>query len=232
MRRVIEHIEQRTAELSRLPLFEFLRDPSLDPRQRLSFAPSVAHFVMSFADLYAFVLQVHPATDKYQELVNAHAQEDENHWRWFLDDLSKLGFDPKVAFSDALRFVWSDVTVATRALTYRMCRLGYGATSLEKLTLVHVIEAAGKVTVAGVSAVGTEYAKRTGQKLVYMGAYHLATESDHTLEDVKVHQDVATIELDDEQIPRHLAIVDEGFDAFSAFVGDMLETAKAYRLVK
>ena len=124
------------------------------PQKMLAFVPSVAHFVMSFADLYAFVLQVQPATDKYQELVNAHAEEDAEHWRWYLDDLEKLGWDPKVPFSTALRFVWNGATQNTRALTYRMCRLGYGATSLEKLVLVHVIEAAGKVTVDGVSAVG------------------------------------------------------------------------------
>jgi hypothetical protein len=231
MRRVIARLEQRIAEYSRLPLFDFLGDSSVDPRARLAFAPSVAHFVMSFADLYAFVLQIQPATDKYQELVNAHAQEDQEHWRWYLDDLEKLGFDPKVSFTNALRFIWSDATISTRTLTYRMCRLGYGASSLEKLTLVHVIEAAGKITVAGVSKAGTEYAKQTGKKLVYLGHHHLATESDHTLEDVNVHQDIAAIQLPDAELAAHLGMVDDGMSAFTAFANEMLTSAKIHRLL-
>lgn len=229
MKAVIERLEQKTLEFARLPLFEFLRDGRVDPRKRLSFAPSVAHFVMSFADLYSFVLQAHPATDEYQKLVNAHAQEDAEHWRWFLDDLEKLGFDETVRFTDALRFVWSKPTENTRALTYKMCQLGCGKSSLEKLVLVHVIEAAGKVTVDGVSAVGTEYWKQTGKKLVYLGPHHLATESDHTLEDADVHRGIEAIVVSNEQLPTLLAIVDEGFAAFTSFAADMLQSAQNER---
>ncbi len=227
MKQVIERLEQRSREFEQLPLFDYLRDSRIPPRRRLSFAPSIAHFVMSFADLYAFVLQKHPADDEYQDLVNAHAREDENHWRWFLDDMAKLGFDPKLSLSDALRFIWADNTINTRALTYRMCRLGYGATSLQKLVLVHVIEAAGKVTVKHVASVGAEFSKQTGNKLVYLGQHHFATESEHTLEDESVHQSIAAIRVPDELRPGLLTLIDEGFAAFSAFAGDMLSTAEA-----
>ncbi|MES1186014.1 MAG: hypothetical protein ABUL60_19525 [Myxococcales bacterium] len=231
MKLVIDRLEEKTREFSQLPLFAFLRDESIEPRKRLAFVPSVAHFVMSFADLYAFVLQVDPPGDEYQALVNAHAREDENHWRWFLDDMEKLGLDDRVRFSDALRFIWSDATVKTRALTYRMCRLGYGATSLEKLVLVHVIEAAGKVTIDGVSAVGTSYSKQTGKKLVYLGHHHLATESDHTIEDADVHRGITEIQVPADQEPGLLALVDQGFAAFSDFAGEMLATAQAERVL-
>jgi len=231
MKKIIERIEQRTAEFSELPLFAFLRDGTIDVKKRLSFAPSVAHFVMSFANLYDFVLQVKPPGDAYQELVNAHAREDENHWRWFLDDLDKLGFDERLRFSDALRFVWSESTARTRALTYKMCRLGYDASSLEKLVLVHVIEAAGKVTVKGVSAVGVEYSKQTGKKLVYLGHHHLATESAHTIEDAQVHRGIEAIALKADERAGLLRVVDQGFDAFTAFAGDMLAAAQSGRLL-
>jgi hypothetical protein len=227
MKQVIERLEQRSREFEQLPLFDYLRDTSIAPQRRLSFAPSIAHFVMSFADLYAFVLQKHPANDEYQGLVNAHAREDENHWRWFLDDMAKLGFDPKLKLSDALRFIWADSTVNTRALTYRMCRLGYDASSLEKLVLVHVIEAAGKITVKHVASVGAEFAKQTGNKLVYLGQHHFATESDHTLEDESVHRSITALRVPDELRPALLTLIDEGFAAFSAFAGDMLATAQA-----
>ena len=231
MKLVIDRIEERTLEFSRAPLFSFLRDKSIQPGKRLAFVPSIAHFVMSFADLYSFVLQVEPPSDEYQALVNAHAREDANHWRWFLDDMEKLGVDERVRFSDALRFIWSDDTVRTRALTYQMCRLGYGASSLEKLVLVHVIESAGKVTVDAVSAVGTEYSKQTGKKLVYLGHHHLATESDHTIEDADVHRGITAIPVPADQRPGLLSLVDEGFAAFTDFADDMLAMAQAERIL-
>ena len=94
MKRVIQLLDAKTEAFARAPLFDFLRDTSIEPRDRLSFAPCVAHFVMTFADLYALVLREEPAQDKYQEIVNAHTREDENHWRWFLADLDKLDADP------------------------------------------------------------------------------------------------------------------------------------------
>jgi hypothetical protein len=218
MKQVIERLEQRSAQFAQLPLFSFLRDRAIDP-----------HFVMSFADLYDFVLQVNPTSDPYQQLVNAHALEDANHWRWFLDDLEKLGFDERVLFSEALRFVWGAATANTRALTYRMCRLGYDASPLEKLVLVHVIESAGKTTVDAVSAVGVEYSKQSGKKLVYLGHHHLATESAHTIEDAEVHRGIEAIAVPPNQRPGLLSMVDQGFDAFAAFTSDMLATARTER---
>src|ERR1700693_4680849 len=97
MRRVFDLLENRTTEFAKAPLFNFLGDTSIDPRQRLSFAPGVAHFVMSFRDLYALVLREEPAKDEYQAIVNSHASEDDNHWRWFLSDLGKIGYDPQLS---------------------------------------------------------------------------------------------------------------------------------------
>jgi hypothetical protein len=219
-------LDRRTKEFESAPLFEFLRDKSIDPGKRLAFAPSVAHFVMTFADLYAFVLKDEPPRDKYQELVNAHTREDENHWRWFLDDLEKLGKDPRVTFTDALRFVWSERTIKTRMLSYQMCRLGLGADSIQRLVLVHCIEAAGKVTVRYVASAGVEYGALTGKKLVYLGQHHSDTEGDHTIEDADVHRSIEGIPLDAARAERLSAMVNEAFDYFSAFADDMLVSAK------
>jgi hypothetical protein len=227
MRRVMRVLDQRTREFEGAPLFEFLRDKRIEPGKRLAFAPSVAHFVMTFADLYSFVLKEEPPRDKYQELVNAHTREDENHWRWFLDDLDKLGRDPRVTFTDALRFVWSERTVKTRLLSYHMCRLGFGADSLQRLVLVHCIEAAGKVTVRHVAAAGVEFAALTGKKLVYLGQHHSDTEGEHTIEAADVHRSIEDIALDVNRADALSAMVDDAFKYFFAFTEDMLESAKS-----
>ncbi len=226
MKEVLAILERRTAELEDHPLFAFLADDAIDCRQRLAFAPNVAHFAMTFADLYALVLKVEPAKDQYQELVNAHAREDEEHWRWFVQDLAKLDLDPEIRFSQALRFVWGDASVQTRLLSYQMCRLGFQADSLRKLVLVHCIESVGKVTVKHVARVGQQYVEKTNRKLVYFGKYHHDSESDHTLEEGEVQDSVANIEITRAQFEEFSGLVNESFSYFRGFLDEMLAFAK------
>lgn len=225
MQRVMNELQKRTAEFEKAKLFEFLRDPTIDPRERLAFAPSVAHFVMTFADLYTLVLREEPAGDRYQELVNAHTHEDANHWRWFLSDLQKLGHDPTSTFSEAIKRLWGDGTVKMRMLSYHMCKLGMGADSLRKLVLVHCIEATGKVTVKHVARTGKELSALSGKSLVYFGPHHFETESDHTLEDGDVHTMLEGILLDDGRALELTALVEESFAHFTAFVDELLVIA-------
>lgn len=225
MQRVMQRLDERVADYEKAPLFAFLRDTSIEPERRLAFLPSVAHFVMSFADLYGLVLREEPPRDKYQELVNAHTREDGDHWKWFLADLDKLGMDKEMPFSDALRAVWNEGTVQMRMLTYHMVRLGFQASSLRKLVLVHCIEATGKVTVKHVSAVGKELSMRTGKKLTYVGGHHFETESKHTLEEDAIHDMVAGIELEAAQADELCGVVDESFRHFTAFADEMLTLA-------
>ncbi len=227
MRHVLEAIEKKTAAFADLPLYAFMRDASIDPRQRLSFVPALAHFVMSFADLYGLVLRDEPARDRYQEIVNAHTYEDGGHWKWFLADMEKLGHDPRLPFSDALRFIWSDATTQIRMLSYRMCQLGLGADSLHKLVLVQCIEATGKVSLEHSAIIARELALSSRKPLVYFGAHHVETEANHTLEDGSVHGMLAAIRLDPELSRELVTLVDSSFAAFTAFADELLAFARS-----
>lgn len=226
MRRVLEHLQRAKAAFEDAPLFGYLRDASIAPDERLAFAPAVAHFVMSFADLYSLVLRQEPPTDRFQTLVNAHAREDGDHWRWYLADLVKMGHDPTMRFTDALRLLFSKETARTRMLTYRICRLVADADSVRKLVLVHCIEATGSVTVNHVSAVGRELAARLDTSLVYFGPHHFTTEAGHTLEDDSVHHEIEDITLSDAKVEELKAVVDESFAAFRDFVDEMAELSR------
>jgi hypothetical protein len=219
-------LQKRTAEYAQEPLFDFLRDTAIPAAKRLSFAPCVAHFVMSFADLYADVLTEEPTQNEYQRLVNVHTREDENHFRWFLADLEKLGADPQVRYSDALRFVWGPHTRQMRLLSYHMCRLGFRVEPLQKLVLVHCIEAAGKVTVDNVAKVGREFCEQNGVRLVYFGPHHSQSESEHTLESNETKRMIESIELDSSTAERYCVIVGEAFQYFRAFSAEMLDFAR------
>jgi hypothetical protein len=225
MRRVLGKLARHTERFNAHPLFEFLRDESIAPQERLVFAPCLAHFVMTFADLYRFVLRQEPAADRYQELVNAHTYEDGGHWKWFLADLGKLGHDPQLAFSDALRIVWGEQTIQLRMLSYHMCRLGLGASSLHKLVLVHCIEATGSVMLRTIAPV----AAKVGKNLVYFGPHHFDSESGHTLEQSSVQDTVENIELEPALGRELSALVDQAFQHFMATADEVLAFAQGAR---
>jgi|HubBroStandDraft_1064217.scaffolds.fasta_scaffold266725_1 hypothetical protein len=227
MRHVLDHLNERASEFGRLPLFDFLRDTSLSPRDRLAFAPYAAHFVMSFADLCSLIIRDEPTENKYQDLINRHTREDDYHWRWFLADLQTLDCNPEIAFTSALTSVWSPATVRTRMLSYRMCSLAADPDPIRRLVLVHCIEAIFKPTIEHIGLVAAEFKAQTGKMLNYLGNEHSDAESSHTIERPHVRKMVEDIVLTPAQASSLSSMVDELFGLFASFTGEMLEIAKS-----
>ena len=229
MRAILEYVDQRAAEYQKLPLFAFMQDDSIAPRDRLAFVPALAHFVMTFSDLYAHVLREEPALDSYQELVNAHTYEDGGHWKWFLADLVTLDQDPTERVTETLRSLWGPETLKIRMLSYRICRLGLGSGSLQKLVLVHCIEAVGKISLTNAAPISRALAKQLSKPLLYFGQHHLDTEADHTLEDQGVRDSLDSASVAEAEAPSLRGLVDETFAAFSDFSDELLRFAVARR---
>lgn len=229
MHRVLEALDRRTSELAKEPFYAHLRDRSIEPRERFSFVPAIAHFVLTFADLYTLVLREEPPRDEYQALVNAHTREDDDHWKWYLTDLAKLGCDPAMTFSDALRFLFGEATRQTRLLSYHMNRMGLGAGSLERLVLVECIEAAGRVSLGASSVAARDLAAQTGQTLVYFGPHHTETEEKHLLWNEGVERKLRSIELPAERAAELCVLVDRSFELFTAFARELLAFGEARR---
>lgn len=226
MRQILEHLNRRASEFGRVPLFAFLRDRSVSPRDRLAFAPYAAHFVMSFADLCALIIRKEPTDDKYQDLINRHTREDDYHWRWFLADLETLDCNPDLAFTSAVTSVWSPSTVRTRMLSYRICSLAADPDPIRRLVLVHCIEAIFKPTIEHIGLVAAEFKAETGRRLNYLGNEHSEAESGHTIESPAVRNTVEEIVLSPAVASDLSSMVDDLFEHFVAFTNEMLEIAK------
>ena len=108
MKAVMRELAQAKRHYSKLPLFEFLRDESITPRDRLAFFPCMAPFILAFSDLNRFVLRDEGNQDPRQLLVNDHTREDDHHWPWYLEDFTKLGFDRTTAVTQVLRSYMKD----------------------------------------------------------------------------------------------------------------------------
>jgi hypothetical protein len=103
--------------------------------------------------------------------------------------------------------------------------------SLQKLVLVHSIEATGRVGLEAAVPVGNAVAKETKRNLVYFGGHHLDTELQHTLEEDHVHAELAALELSQAQIDDLCGIVDKVFAHFGGFVDEAYRVAKSNRTI-
>ena len=225
MKRVYRRIGERSTGFAEQPLFSYLRDAALPASKRLAFVPAMSHFVMTFADLYNLVLPELPARDRYDELVNVHLSEDSTHWKWFLADLTRADLDPHLRYTDALRLVWSDATIATRLLSYRICQLSGSASSLEKLVIVSCVEATGKVGLEALATAGADLERAIGRRLLYFGRHHVETESRHTVEAPAVRDSIEELALSDAASRDACALADRVFDLFESSVEEMHRVA-------
>jgi hypothetical protein len=225
MRSVLRHIAAAKRTYAAEPFFEFLRDGSCAPRDRLRFVPCMAPFIMDFGDLNRYILRDESSTDPLQQLVNAHSREDDHHWPWYLDDLALLGHDGPRRPTDVLRDLYSDRMAVGRLLAGRLARLVEVASPLERLIIVEAIEETGNVLFDLTASLARHVERDEGIVLRYLGDFHLALESGHS-RDGDDHRTLAAIVLDDSGRARAEALVDEVFALFAAWVGELLAYAR------
>jgi hypothetical protein len=232
MREVLAFIHHKKRQFASLPVFDFMRDRGITPEQRLALAPCMAHYVMTFADVNAYVLRQEPAADPYQELVNIHTYEDASHWPWYVDDLARLGLDRTHTFSDMLEFLWGEATVKSRVLSYQMCRLILQGSSLHRLAICECVEETGNVFLGVAAEIGRELRAQSDIDCVYYGTHHFGCESGHTMGTANVEERLAAIELDATQRSECLALVERVFQLYTAFVGELHEFAQRHSIAE
>lgn len=223
MKEVLALIEEKKHEFAQLPLFKFMQDKTIDPMQRLAFAPCLAPFAMGFADLNKYALRKEPATNKIEEIINLHTYEDDNHWEWFLEDLKTLGIDREMPFSDALRFMWSDETAKTRHICTRLAALCIAhADPVLKLVVIEAIEATGNVALFWTSEVAKEIGKTSKKRYRYFGISHYMVETGHATGTDEIEAFIESIELTQEEREKAFYLVKEVFDAFTHSMQEMM----------
>ena len=228
MKEVLTLIEQKKQEFAQLPLFEFMQDKSIDPRQRLAFAPCVAPFIMSFADLNKYVLREEPTNSVVQALINQHTYEENDHWRWFLEDIEKLGFDHSLNFNDSLKFLWSKETKTSRWVAHQIYRYTFQADPIDKLIVLEVIEATSNVMFSVSTGVTCELRAITQKEYRYFGDFHFAAENSHATCSNDVERFIEQIQLTEEIQKEAFELVEKIFELFTELTNELLAYAKTH----
>ena len=225
MKAVMKELAQAKRHYSKLPLFEFLRCETIAPRDRLGFLPCIAPFILAFSDLNRFVLRDETSRDPHQLLVNEHTREDDHHWPWYLEDLTKLGFDRSAHVTQVLRSYMKDDAQENRMLMARLAQLLYGATPTEKLVVVEAIEETGNVLFGLTSKVAAQLQADGGPELRYLGQFHFARETGHAMHGMD-HRVLEAIELNELERMRCLDLSFRVFDLFADWSTELLAYAK------
>ncbi len=118
MRTIIKKIDMRKSALEHSRFIEWLEREDVPCDEKLSFAPAMAFFIMGFRDILFSLKRSNPNT-WVEKMVNQHCDEDVDHWRWYAQDLERLGFD-HTAWGEDLSVLfsrlWSDETCESRNL--------------------------------------------------------------------------------------------------------------------
>ena len=231
MKEVLALIEQKKQEFAQLPLFEFMQDKSINPRQRLAFAPCLAPFAMNFKDLNKYVFREEPTNNKIQELINKHTYEDDHHWVWFLRDLKQLDFDQSLSFGNALRFLWGEETNKTRQVCNKLALLyTFQADPIQKLVIIEAIEATGNVAFLETKKVVHELQQITQKKYYYFGDCHFNSETGHAMGTANVEQFIENIKLTNETRKEAFELVEKVFEIFTELIDELLVYAKTHKI--
>ncbi|MGF1675190.1 MAG: hypothetical protein ACFCUV_16115 [Rivularia sp. (in: cyanobacteria)] len=227
MKEVLELIEQKKQEFAQLEFFQFLRDRSIDPRQRLVWVPCVIPLIMSVKDLNNCILRDEPTTDPIQKIINFHTHEDGRHWKWFLTDLERLGLDSSLQLTDTLRFLWGEETQTARLLAYKLVAYTFNASPAIKLVATEIIEATGIVAFSAFAEVGQELEQITQKRHRYFSASHLAVETGHVFSAVdNMEQLLENIQLTDDEKVKAIYIVNTVYKTFSELTNYLMKYAQ------
>ncbi len=228
MKEVLAFIEQKKQEFAQLPLFQYLQDKSIDPKQRLAWVTCVTPLVMGFGQLNKYDLRKEPTDNPIQKLINKHTYEDDNHWEWFLEDIEKLGLNHSMKFNDTVRFLFGEETYKTRQVCHQIALYTFQAEPIVVLAAVEAIECTANVSIGLSALVTQELQQITKQTYRYFGQYHVCVEADHTIKTDDAPQFYEEIQLTAEQKAKAFEVVEKVFEVFTAAVNDMMAYAEKH----
>ena len=162
-----------------------LADPSTSAAAKLAIVPTMSFWVLAFGDAMALIRRTagqHPLDD----VLRQHAEEDSEHWRWFVSDLETLASQGIGAASvgAALLRQWGQATAPVRECAWTVHHLLRAHTDpVIRLAILEACEDGFEAFMNSMRPV----VRASGQylKLRYLGEIHDLAEAGHTLHDLE-----------------------------------------------
>ncbi len=181
MHPLTETFEAGRARLAANPSVAALADPDTSTSAKLAVVPTMAFWVLAFGDAMALIRRTAGETP-LDAILRQHAQEDAEHWRWFVADLEALASRGVGARSvgDALLRQWGPANAPVRECAWTLHHLL--RTHSDPVVRLGILEACEHGFEAFMDSV-RPVVKSAGQymELRYLGAVHDSAEAGHAL---------------------------------------------------
>jgi hypothetical protein len=225
MKEVIAFIKTKKQEFAQLPLFAFLANKNIHPKQRLIFAPILDPLAVGLSDLNKYVLRESSSNNKVQELINKYTYKENYYWHEYLEYLEELGFNQSMSYGD-FRLLWGEETKKTRSLCSVLERYAFQADPFQKLVLAEALEATATVFFEMALEVAMELHAIVKKEYVYLGGGYVNLENHHILNTPEMLQVLAEIELTDWERDQALELARKVFDLFTEAMNELLGHAQ------
>ncbi len=225
MKDIVALIENKKQEFARLPLFEFIANKNIHPKQRLIFAPVLVPLAVELSDLNKYVLRESSSNNKVQELINKHTYTESYYWHWCLERLEKFGFNQSMSYGD-LQLLWGEETQKTRSLCSALERLAFQAHPLQKLVLAEVLAGTATVFFEAVLQVARELQGIAKKEYVYVGGGYGVLENHRILNMPEMSQVLSEIKITDRERQQALELAENVFELFTEAMNELLEHAQ------
>lgn len=225
MKEVIALIKKKKQEFARLPLFDFLANKNIHPRQRLIFSPVLAPLALGLRDLNKYVLRESGSNHPVQESIDKHTYKESRYWHWCLENLEKLGLNQSMSYGD-LRLLWGEETQKTQSLCSALERLAFQASPIQKLVLAEVLEGTATVFFDAVLRVAIEIQEIPKTEYASFGGGSLHLENHRLLNTPEMLQILSEIRVRDREWHEALELTEKVFALFTEAMNELLVNAQ------
>ena len=159
-------------------------DPDIPAAAKLAVVPTMAFWVLAFGDAMTLIRRTagdHPLSP----ILRQHAEEDAEHWRWFVADLEALASKGIGAASvgDALLQQWGGATAPVRECAWVVHHLLRAHTDpVIRLAILEACEHGFEAFMDSMRPVVQEAGRY--HQLRYLGAIHDQAEAGHALHEL------------------------------------------------
>lgn len=184
MKKFYHFRDYQRAKLESHAFYKLIDSDIIPLKNKLMFAPVMAHFVMNFRDMNKWVIRFATTDSKFKSVINAGTTEDETHSRLFLEDWRKLYLDDKLNWKASDIIYWlfiSPEMECFRKYGVEFMRLCVDDNNDPILRYSHSEsgETCGNVFFSKISPIADEVAHELGVQLRYFGSFHLDLENGH-----------------------------------------------------
>lgn len=215
MKEVLREIEIQKEILNATKFAKRLTDLELR-HDVLAFAPSMSYFVLGFRDILELAKRKNPKS-ALDFAINAHCEEDKEHWKWFLNDIQNLGYLNGSSFEFVSR-IWSDQENIPRRMVYLVTYLIQKESDPKMiLAVIECLEAAFAVFIEKLRP--QLILRNVYESLMYFGQRHDLGEQSHALgswiDDSPADDLLLSIEMSEDERAYAITMVKEVFTHFN-----------------